>query len=115
MTAPPLCFLRGTHILTSEGEICVEDLKIGNVVETVRGNALSIRWIGRQLFKKAPEARWHESVLPVRISRLALGNKAPHRDLYLSPAHAVFLDGVLIPVICLINGTSIVQGMPERS
>jgi Hint domain-containing protein len=113
MTSPPICFLRGTQILTSKGEICVEDLSIGDVVETVRGDAISIRWIGRQLYKKAAAARWHESVLPVRISRLALNEKAPHRDLYLSPGHRVFLDRVLIPAKYLINGTSITQAIPQ--
>jgi hypothetical protein len=33
----------------------------------------------------------------------------PHHDLYLSPDHAVFVDGVLIPVRHLINGVSIAQ------
>jgi hypothetical protein len=33
--------------------------------------------------------------------------------LYLSPNHALLLDGVLIPAIYLVNGTSIVQAMPE--
>ena len=29
------------------------------------------------------------------------------------PNHALFIDGVLIPAIYLVNGTSIVQAMPE--
>jgi len=33
----------------------------------------------------------------------------PARDLLLSPDHAVFIDGVLIPVRYLINGSTIVQ------
>jgi collagen type I/II/III/V/XI/XXIV/XXVII alpha len=33
----------------------------------------------------------------------------PHRDLFLSPDHAVFANGVLIPVKYLINGASIAQ------
>ena len=31
----------------------------------------------------------------------------------MSPAHAMHMDGVLIPAIYLVNGTSIVQAMPE--
>ena len=113
MTASPICFLRGTRILTSKGEICVENLRIGDRVETLRGNPLPIRWIGRQLFKKASDSRWHESVLPVRISRFALDDRAPHTDLYLSPGHQLYLDCVLIPVKLLVNGASIVQGLPD--
>jgi len=113
MTASPICFLRGTRILTSKGEICVENLRIGDRVETLRGNPLPIRWIGRQLFKKASDSRWHESVLPVRISRFALDDRAPHTDLYLSPGHQLYLDCVLIPVKFLVNGASIVQALPD--
>src|SRR5215208_3835457 len=30
----PNCFLKGTHLLTSRGEVCIEDLRIGDLVET---------------------------------------------------------------------------------
>ncbi len=36
----------------------------------------------------------------------------PHRDLYLSPGHALFIDGVLILVKDLVNGTSIAPAPP---
>ena len=39
----------------------------------------------------------------------AFAENAPHRDLWLSPDHAVFVDGVLIPIRQLINGTTIEQ------
>jgi hypothetical protein len=48
-------------------------------------------------------------VLPVRIRRGAFGPGQPHRDLFLSPDHAVFAETVLIPVKHLINGDSIQQ------
>jgi hypothetical protein len=48
-------------------------------------------------------------VWPVRIRAGAFGPDAPCRDLFLSPDHAVFVDGALIPVKYLINGDSIQQ------
>jgi hypothetical protein len=112
MTSPPICFLRGTRIRTPQGETGVEDLRIGDLVETLRGHPLPIKWVGRQVFKKTSE-RWHKSVLPVRVSRSAIDDGIPHADLYLSPAHRLYLDSVLIAAESLINGNSIVQAMPD--
>ncbi len=39
----------------------------------------------------------------------AFGDGLPIRDLILSPGHAVFVDGVLVPVGPLVNGATIVQ------
>jgi hypothetical protein len=100
------CFLRGTLIRTPEGEIAVEDLTIGALVETLNG-PLPIKWIGRQKFRKS-SASWHWSVAPVRVARFALSDQYPHRDLYLSPHHSLLIDGFLIPVEWLVNGRSIV-------
>lgn len=106
------CFLRGTCIATPEGEVRIEDLRIGDLVKTADGKAVAIKWIGRQLYRKAGSA-WQDSVMPVRVSRNALGRQAPRADLYLSANHALYLDGVLIRVKELVNGTSIAQALPE--
>jgi hypothetical protein len=48
-------------------------------------------------------------VLPVRVCAHAFGPGRPHTDLLLSPDHAVFVDGVLIPVRTLVNGATIAR------
>jgi hypothetical protein len=105
------CFLRGTRILTPQGEVRIEELAIGDLVETVRGEAMPIKWIGRNSFTSSGSG-WPESVMPIRIARFALDEQTPHTDLYLSPWHALFIDGVLMPVKDLVNGTSIVPALP---
>lgn len=102
----PHCFARGTLILTADGEMPVEELAIGDLVMTANG-ALPVKWIGRQTMRRDASASWHPSVLPVRVSRFAIDDQTPQRDLYLSQEHCLFIDGVLIPVKYLVNGHSI--------
>jgi hypothetical protein len=99
------CFLRGTRILTPDGEIPVEELTIGALVETLNG-PLPVKWIGHRSFTKGSPS-WHWSVAPVRIARAALSDQYPRRDLYLSPKHSLLIDDCLIAVEWLVNGRSI--------
>src|SRR3954468_18636577 len=99
------CFLRGTLIQTPEGEVAIEALKVGDLVDTLRG-PVSVKWIGRQRFEKTT-AEWHWSVAPVRVARFALSDEYPRRDLILSPNHSLFIDGQLIPVQWLVNGETV--------
>ncbi|MEZ0167935.1 Hint domain-containing protein [Microvirga sp. TS319] len=108
----PQCFLRGTAILTPTGEVPIEALQIGDLVVTAGGTVQPIKWIGRQIYRKSGAA-WPRSVVPIRIARAALGARTPHADLYLSPGHALLLDGLLIPAQALVNGTSIAPALPD--
>jgi hypothetical protein len=47
---------------------------------------------------------WVRDVLPVRVTRSALGPNVPRADLYITGGHALFIDGVLVPVYNLVNG-----------
>ena len=101
------CFLRGTLITTLAGEVAVQDLRIGDQVVTATGDARPIIWLGHRSLNVSRHPRpW--DVMPVRVQAGAFGD-APTRDLFLSPDHAVFIDGVLIPVRYLVNGGSIRQ------
>ena len=101
------CFAAGTRIATPRGEMAVEDLRIGDGVLTAAGALRPVVWIGDRNVdcRKHPRAA---SVWPVRVRAGAFGT-TPHRDLLLSPDHAVYADGVLVPVKHLINGATIVQ------
>ena len=105
------CFFKGTRILTSRGEARIEDLRIGDLVKTMRGEDLPIKWIGRNTFRRSG-ASWPKRVVPIRVSRFAIDDHTPHTDLYLSPGHALFLDGFLMEVRDLVNGTSIAPAAP---
>jgi hypothetical protein len=103
------CFLRGTRIRTPRGEVEVEALSIGDMVETVSGGAKPIKGVRRWRFERQADGGWARGILPVKVARSALGPETPHSDLFISEAHALYLDGLLIPVRLLINGRSIVK------
>ena len=102
------CFAAGTRILTTRGEVAVEALAVGDVVITHAGEEQPIVWIGRRAVEIGAHAR-PETVRPVVIEADALGDGVPARRLVVSPDHALFLDGVLVPAKELLNWTSIRQ------
>jgi hypothetical protein len=104
----PACFARGTRILTESGDRPVEELSIGDLVVTGSGAIRPIKWIGRRSYKGAFLFR-NSDIWPIRVNAGALGPDMPRRDLYLSGRHALFLDGLLVPVECLVNGSSILR------
>lgn len=107
------CFARGTLIRTPRGDVAVETLAIGDDVSTVDGGARSIKWIGRRAFA-ARFLSEGSSAAPVLIRANALADDVPYRDLRVSPEHALYIDGVLIPAIHLVNGRTIVRDVEDE-
>ncbi|EKU73387.1 MULTISPECIES: Hint domain-containing protein [Sphingomonadales] len=109
---PVVCFAEATSLDTPDGCVAVEELHIGDMVLTASNEIRTIKWIGELLARPARHPRPNE-VNPVRICAGAFGSGLPERDLRLSPGHAVYVDGVLVPVSHLINGATIVQEAVE--
>jgi Hint domain len=105
--APPPCFLKGTRIQTIRGERNVEELSVGDVLPTVHAGTQPIEWIARVRRTRETGQAWKKHAMPIRIKRSALAPDVPHRDLYVTPEHAVFVDGVLVTAGRLVNGTTI--------
>ena len=103
------CFCPGTLILTEKGERAVEGLAIGDRVVTLSGQAREIRWIGRRGYDPARIEVGRTNILPILIRAGALGENTPRRDLHVSPGHAFYFEGALIPAGDLVNCASIVQ------
>jgi hypothetical protein len=103
------CFAAGAHILTVRGQVLVEDLRIGDQVIMLDDRRLArVVWLGHRRIS----CRHHPhptDVWPLRVRAGAFNYCLPTRYLLLSPDHAVFVDGALIPIRHLINGSTIVQ------
>lgn len=112
------CYCAGTSILTQRGEVPVEQLRVGDRVVTLAdGGALKpVIWIGHSTIDIGRHPR-PAHVTPVRISAGAIAPGMPHRDLLVSPEHAIGLcakDGrrVLVPAVYLVNGATILHEPP---
>ncbi|KQO95661.1 hypothetical protein ASF33_09830 [Methylobacterium sp. Leaf92] len=93
----------------------VENLRVGDVAITASGSRRPITWIGNRALDAKGEALPHNEQ-PIRIRAGAFGHGLPGRDLFLSPGHPVLVGadadnegGVLVPVMCLINGTTVTR------
>ena len=75
---------------------------------TEGGAVAPITWIGS---RRVDCSRHTDAtrIWPVLIRAGAFAPGRPKRDLFLSPDHAIFAAGVLIPVKHLVNGRSILQ------
>lgn len=102
------CLLRGTAIRTASGSRKIEDLAIGDLLPTMFGGTRPIQWIGHYPIKKSNLSKpWPKDARPVRIARSALAPDVPEADLYVTQAHGVFVDDVLISAGYLVNETTI--------
>ena len=120
----PVCFTTGTRIAAIRGgrivQVPVEALCVGDIALTATGDHRPIRWIGRRRIvpaeHRAPSDQWPVRVLAGAFGVDADGAAVPARDLRLSPGHPVLVggdadhrEGMLVPIMCLVNGTSIAR------
>ena len=86
----------------------MEDVAAGTRVRLAGGGTAPVVWVGRRAVDCArhPNPR---QVWPVRVRAGAFGPGLPARDLWLSPQHAIYDEGVLVPAKLLVNGSTVTQ------
>jgi hypothetical protein len=89
------CFTFGTKILSADGEVPVQDLRIGDLVATRRNGLQPIRWVCSQVTNGLG------AMAPVCIKAGALGNSV---DIRVSPMHRMLVSG---------QRAELLFGMPE--
>lgn len=114
---PPVfpCFTAGTMIEAEHGQVPIENIEPGDMVQTLDQGLQPVHWAGeREVPGRGPMA-------PVEIGMGALGNR---RKLVVSPQHRMLISGwrsqihfgqdeVLVAAVHLVNGTTIRQ-VPRR-
>ncbi|MDE8348049.1 MAG: Hint domain-containing protein [Acidocella sp.] len=99
------CFKRGTRLLTPNGYKPVEAFKPNDPIITLNGVRRRVCWVGWRTLDLGGKP----AASPVRFAAGALGPGVPARPVYLSPLHAVYLQGVLVPACHLVNGATITE------
>lgn len=88
------CYTAGTLIRTVRGDVPVEELNLGDLVETVDTGLAPILWIGRRKLDRVDLA-CKSKLRPIRIRAGALGADLPVKDLVVSPQHRVLVKGAI--------------------
>jgi hypothetical protein len=101
-----ICFCIDTQIGTPTGEVPVQALKPGDMVLTAHNGPRKVTWVGTG---KVLATRGRRTVAtPVIVRQGALADNVPYRDLHVTKAHSLYIDGMLIPVEFLVNHKTIV-------
>lgn len=106
-----VCFTRDTLIEAQHGPVPVQDIRVGDRVETMDHGLQKVAWVGSRLIGRR-ELRRNPKLYPVRFRAGVLGRNAPKAELLLSPQHRLLikseiaegmfgLSEVLVPAIKL--------------
>ena len=86
---PQICFVAGTLFHTPNGPRCIEDLRVGDHVETLDKGMQPITWVSSTIMSWPGAV---EDQKPIKFSPGSLGHDAPKRDLCVSPQHRVLIS-----------------------
>ena len=99
-------YVRDTGILTATREVAVQDLRAGDMLVTRLGVLRALKWVGRRsyngLFLGQTQA-------PVCFHAGSIAENVPHRNLYVSPAHAMVVMNRLVDARLLVNDKTVTQ------
>ncbi|WP_408872763.1 Hint domain-containing protein [Gluconobacter roseus] len=106
------CFLSGSMIRTADGDVAVEDVRIGNQVvafdwQNNQDVTRSVVWVGKARATVRPDLPDDEAGYPIRLLKNAIADGVPYKDMLITAEHCLFFDGKFVPARMLVNGRSI--------
>jgi hypothetical protein len=101
------CFVAGTRIRTPDGDVPVETIAIGDLVETMDDGPQPVRWTGSR--RVPAEGR----MAPIRIRAGTFGD---HRTLMVSPQHRILVRDPMAELLfgepeVLVSAKDLVNGL----
>ncbi|MCG4272777.1 Hint domain-containing protein [Acetobacter senegalensis] len=106
------CFLAGSMIRTTNGDVAVEDITIGDQVvafdwKNNRNILRSVVWVGTARAVVQPHLADDEAGWPVRVLKDAIADGVPYKDMLITAEHCLFFEDRFVPVRMLVNGRTI--------
>ena len=111
-----ICFLKGTYILTTDGDVLVEDLTENHKVIThgnIENEKLLYEPTSSRVKKMIHFTAYNLGQFgrPICFKQGVAGHMMPNRDLYISPLHMVLVGDKMYQAHQLLNGTTIAYDM----
>ncbi|MFT8803389.1 MAG: Hint domain-containing protein [Gluconobacter cerinus] len=106
------CFLSGSMISTPDGDVAVEDIKLGDEViafdwKSGQDIVRPVVWVGKTHVNVRHGVPDDMSGYPIRILKDAISAGVPYKDMLITAEHSLFFDGKFVPARMLVNGRSI--------
>ncbi|KXV62252.1 hypothetical protein AD949_12615 [Acetobacter orleanensis] len=106
------CFLAGSMIRTTKGDIAVEDVRVGDDViafdwQNKTDSVRSVVWVGKAHVNVRQGLPDDEAGYPVRVLKNAIADGVPYKDMLITAEHCLFFNGAFVPARMLVNGVSI--------
>jgi Ca2+-binding RTX toxin-like protein len=86
----PVCFVQGTLIATANGEVPVEGLRVGDLIQTMDHGLQPIRWVDSRNLS-AKDLSENENLRPIRINMAAVCAGGGTGELIVSPQHRLLV------------------------
>lgn len=107
-----VCIANGSWIDTPNGAALIEDLRVGDLVNTLDDGPQPLRWIHSRDVPPR-DLRQNPALAPIRIAAGALGTDCPSQDLRVSPQHQMLVDSAYASLIwdsakCLVKAKDLV-------
>ena len=85
------CFTPGSMVAIPGGTVAVEDLQVGDLVETRDHGPQAVRWIGKK-FVCAGALEQSPYLKPILIRKDSIAPSVPDRDMRVSPQHRMLIE-----------------------